>query len=555
MFEAIWFFKAGSFHFIIPFVDYIDMYNISNVITLTGQENNKYLLSNFYYSQFHGIAPYHFFELWLNGFLTSILPFAGTLTLMLFVYPLFYFASYIGLLAVWEHYGNVNIYKMILSFLLLFVGGMYFEFYLKYELLKWCGGDVGNLTHIWGKKSAVLYPFIFVAYLKFVEKKYFIATGAVLCLGLLSIGVMPGIAGGIILFALSNIFHKTFSKIDLKWLFILLFVFVTSFVFIYFLWGNKSEDSLGFINIISEFFKAFNITFIKTLFFRTVFPFLRLAVIFSPFIIFVLYVLFKKNEAVKDSINDLKKLFYIIVLILLTGSLVGALASINLFSGGQFFSYLIPVLIIFIIFIFVLEFSSFSLKHNSLSTYLHVFILLFFIGATSYNIYNNIKLQQHYKNISLGLYGEKYLEDVTNYLNKNNLNPLGVCFMGKEDVSNYPLDAYGITGLTFSGMSVKLTKKFNAVSNLSIFDLKADTSDTFSKQLFKSFEFYNFVKAQKKKNEFLSIQQSQIDFINHFSIDYALIYKNGVLPEALNKKIKLRIDDTVSGQSFLIFNR
>lgn len=553
-YEAVWLLKSGNFNFILPFVDYVDMYNISQIITQTGQENNKFLISNYYFDAFHGISPYHYFELWLNGFLSVLLPVSGMVTLMLFVYPLFYVASYLGILAIWEHYGKVTFFKAALSFIILFTGGMYFEFYNRYELLKWYGGTVGNIAHIWGKKSAVLYPFVMASYLHFINNKNATATVLLLCTGIVSIGVMPGISGGILLFILLNRWHKTYTRADIKFLYLLYLIFIIIFVGIYLLWGNKNEESLGFSKIISDFFSAFDLSFIKTLFFRMVFSELRLLVIFSPFLLLIWHVIFRKKTISQNNSGTLQRILLLLLLILATGSLTGTLASINLFSGGQFFSYLFPILIIYIILTFVAWFSHLKQHEPSGPGYINALIILLFTASALYNISNNIQLQRHYKEVSINLYSESYLSQVTTYLDTHNKNPLGVCFMGNEDLMNYPLNAYGITGLTFSGMSVKLTRQFHAVSNLSIFDLELDTSSSFNNSLFKSFEFYNYVKQQKAQNTFISAEQSKADFVNSQSIDYALVYRHGVLPDALKEKVVTSYTDSISGQCFVVFN-
>ncbi len=554
LYEAIWYFKPGEFNNIIPFVDYVDMYNISQVISQTGQENNKYLISNYYYyAQFHGISPYHFFELWLNGLFSTILPISGALTLMLFVYPLFYFASYIGILAVWEYYGEVNIFKKIISLFLLFVGGMYFEFYNKYELLKWYGGNVGNIAHIWGKKSAILYPFIFSAFICFLNRRYWISIALILALCIVSIGVMPGITGGVFLFLIFNFLHKTFPKDELRKVFLLYLSFIVAFVIIFFVWGNKNEESLGFSNIVLGFFKGFDWAFAKTVFFRILFPVLRLIVIYSPYLIFALIILFIKPPLKSSSRKELKQLLVLLYLILFVGSVAGAVASINIFSGGQFFGYLLPFLLIFILFCFSKEITFFKWQLNRRMLLFQLPFILFFIVSGSYNFSNNIKLQRVYKEYSLNLYSDTYLKNVTTYLNTHSLNPLGVCFMGKEDITKYPLNAYGLTGITFSGMSVKLTDRFHAVSNLSIFDMSLDTSDTFSKSLFKSFEFYNYVKDHQEKYLFTTYEDAKISFINDFNIDYALVYKHGIIPAELEEKISVSYSDSLSGQRLIVF--
>jgi len=549
-YEAIWFLRDGSFNFVIPFVDYVDMYNISQVITLTGQENNKYLLSNFYYPQFKGISPYHFFELWFNGSLSYILKLPGALTLMLFVYPFFYFTAYIGILAFWENYGIINIYKILISFLLLFTGGMFFSFYENYELLKWYGGSVGNIAHIWGKKMSVLYPFIIAAYLCFIKNKYICAIILFLSACIAAIGIMPGIVAGIFLFIVSNKIHKTLSKNDIKLSLIVFFTFFITLLIVFFAFGNKNQDSLGFTTIVADFFKAFNPSNMKVIFDRFVYPVLRLTVIFSPFLIFVLYVFLKYKRGIKEIIV----LLFFIVLTMISGALVGAYASINIFSGIQFFAYTFCMLIIYIMLCFVIEYSKNNIWPLTSKSVLPFAFILFFVFSTSYNIHNNIKLQKHYKNKSEKLYSYTYLEQITNFLNNNNINPLGVCFMGKQDIAEYPLNAYGITGLTFSGMSIKLTNDFHAVSNLSIFDLSFNPTGGFPLQLFKSFEFYNFVEAQKNKLEFTSIKQSQLDFIKQNSIQYVLVYKNAEIPEGLLSRIKLKFTDEKSGQRFVVLN-
>jgi hypothetical protein len=67
--------------------------------------------------------------------------------------------------------------------------------------------------------------------------------------------------------------------------------------------------------------------------------------------------------------------------------------------------------------------------------------------------------------------------------------------------------------------------------------------------------FYVFVENQKAQKRFSSIEQSQVDFIREYKINYLIVTKDVVLPETLQTLIDKVITDKLTGERFILLKR
>jgi hypothetical protein len=71
-------------------------------------------------------------------------------------------------------------------------------------------------------------------------------------------------------------------------------------------------------------------------------------------------------------------------------------------------------------------------------------------------------------------------------------------------------------------------------------DTKYDSTSRFlqaEKVLTENSEFYQFVETQKKKNQFKSIPQSQLDFIKKYHIEWLVTDSETILPDEIKKLV------------------
>jgi len=547
-FQAFFLLKSGHFNFVTPFIDYIWYNDISEILSKTGQEN-KELLTNLYFPEFNGINPYHYFELWINAFFIEITNIPGITCLMLFVYPLLYLLSLIGLLSIWEHFSKVNIYKIIICYLLFFIGGIYFDFFKNYELLKYSGYLHVNIFNVWNKKLAVLYPFIILSYLFFIQNKKDIGLIFLLFICIIALGSLPGIAGGIILILILNYWLKFLSKKEFKYVVISIIVFFFSYLTIFYICGNKNKENVADTAYINILLSSLQFSNLKYIIFKSVFPFIRVILFFSPFIAFIcyVYIIELKNKDVKH----FNILYLLVGIILVTGTITSGIA-FKLYIGGEFFLWVMPLFWVLFNLSFIVYF-----RHLKLNKY-NLPVFLFFISIFGYNLFLDIK--NHYENklTSSAKYSDQYLFTVKKILDNSRINNYGICFIGQNDIDKINGEKSG-NPVSLNNKIICFARifsnKYYGVSNLSILDMSLNKSNLCDNIWLSSYEFYHFVKLQKRNKIFTSIENSQLDFIDINKVDFAFIYPNAIVPQQFTKKIKYQLIDSVSGEKFVVLKK
>ena len=73
------------------------------------------------------------------------------------------------------------------------------------------------------------------------------------------------------------------------------------------------------------------------------------------------------------------------------------------------------------------------------------------------------------------------------------------------------------------------------------------------KNSIESSTFYNYVKNQKDKNTFKTIDQSQLDFIEDNKIEFGIVAKGSSISELLKSKVTKEIKDNVTGDTLIMF--
>lgn len=95
-------------------------------------------------------------------------------------------------------------------------------------------------------------------------------------------------------------------------------------------------------------------------------------------------------------------------------------------------------------------------------------------------------------------------------------------------------------------------KEFNPVC-LSVFDIPMskekllhDTEET----IIRNSVFNRFIQVQKKNHEFVSVEQSQLDFIKKNKVKYAFTYLNSRLPDTIQSLVVTSATDSTNGITF-----
>ena len=92
---------------------------------------------------------------------------------------------------------------------------------------------------------------------------------------------------------------------------------------------------------------------------------------------------------------------------------------------------------------------------------------------------------------------------------------------------------------------------------LSVFEIPRSTDvmlRSAEEEIIQNSVFYRFVQLQKINKQYISTEQSQMDFIKKFKVKYAVTYKNSTLPVFLQPSVKDSIKDESDGLVFYTLN-
>ena len=189
----------------------------------------------------------------------------------------------------------------------------------------------------------------------------------------------------------------------------------------------------------------------------------------------------------------------------------------------------------------VMPFTSISWKHYVLG----MLLLVMFAKQLSYAVKRNI-----YSTIYTKKYSDEYLDQIKTFILTNEAPNLGAAIKGGED---YNSSFSKQTAAYTLGYYLAYMENGSIALNISDFDIpKLELGDEQDRA---SNLFYRFVKDQKAKNKFISIGQSQVEFINKYNLDFIIISKNGLLRPELKNFIADSFSDNISGEQFLLIQK
>jgi hypothetical protein len=146
------------------------------------------------------------------------------------------------------------------------------------------------------------------------------------------------------------------------------------------------------------------------------------------------------------------------------------------------------------------------------------------------------------------VYSEAYLKEISIHI--KNKNPVGSFLLDK---SEYSYMFVKNSDLFCLGQYLNLLGSEYHTISLSVFDIPI--TSPFEEFSVKSTNFYKFVESQKKANNFVSIAQSQIDFVKKYKIDYLIISPKVTLAEHWKPLIDKELIDEKSKEHFIILKR
>lgn len=204
---------------------------IADMLSL-GQENRAGVY-NIMDAGYHGVAPYHYFELWLTNLASRLTAQPAVVSLYLVTYPLLNFISALGILALIERFRAVTWPCILLVVLLLFTSGLYF--FQRNPDAWYTMNFAESPLEFMGEKFASYYPFVLLSALFFLESNMLAGLTTLLFLPIVSISTFPAIVGAVLVFLFILFFRDKGARPDL--LRLCLYVLVVA-AFLYLFYAN-----------------------------------------------------------------------------------------------------------------------------------------------------------------------------------------------------------------------------------------------------------------------------------------------------------------------------
>jgi len=491
------------------------------------------------------MVTYHYFELWLNAFVSKLFHSPSIFSLLLITFPALNCVVYIGLVAIWETYYKVSFLSLSIIFFLFFTDGVYLPFYDNLPL----GPDYRStlqtsLFTVWGKKFSSEYMFVVLFILLYLKDRKIAAFIALSSLIIISVGMTPGVFMGVFAFLLLNRFHRTFSAKD-TWKILLFYTIIPLFFYlIYFVLGTSSKftDYVSDNNFMKTILSDYsNISHYKYLYGMMMYRFIRSFFIYLPYIIFSVVIY-------KTLIKHNKDLTILIILVLLCNfaALLSYGFAIGLTNSGQLFSntFSLSTSLLNIIIMFGLI-KLIQLKYSIKKLLFSVsFIIIFILNGV--NIYNNNKLLRIF-------FAESYSTNYTDNVISETANQPFILYAILLSNKNIK-DMLSGGGFNKPGNTIKLNYGYKGelCLNLDIFFDSTESINSVGKSFNKNSEFYLFTNNQKQLGLFKTYEQSQLDFIDKYHIKYLFADKDAYISELIKKRVHKEIVDSISGEQFYI---
>lgn len=520
---SITFFQYDIFPYQMQHHDFFAYSKYGQGIFESGNEN-YYRESNVLFPKiFNGLNPYHYFEIWLNIFLGNLFNVSYIKSLLLISFPLLQLSCLFGIIELIKSIAHKK-YKFIIllffAFILIFIEPIFFEFYNNHELLKYHEGFCNTSPLSFGRKYAAIFMFtilFFLLYSNKNKKEGFILLSS---LPIISIGLLPGLCLGSVLYFLLNILTKK----NYKYLFYLIYtIFFSSTLLVFYKLNiiEYTQDVISEKNFLSSILRdGGSIILLKKFIFLIIFPSLRTLLFFSIYLV-VLFFLLRKSFRTIDS--ELIKLF---LLIIISGAF-GAGFAFELPDSGQLLYNCIPLLNILVIYLFI--------KSLNISSIHRIVILLPLI--CSYNAINNYfyinEMNSHYHND-----GYKFLNNCLKEIEETNDPLIGYIYNENFSNINPHLELYRSPGIPF---------EFANNNPISICLNNPENIDNsgFAPIYKYMWPFYIF----SLNNNSLQYNELLTKFLKEFNVDYLLI-QGLTIPSQIDQKLILLAHDKNSNFMF-----
>ena len=523
-------------------LDYYHFYtNVGYFIQESGNEN-IHRVKNVLSDDFTLSTPYHYYDLWLNNFFSTVFN-ANYLKIQYFVSrPLMLGTTLLGVLSIAEFYSTVKVKHVFYTISFAFVGPLFLSFLQdKISFFAFINPFFDFLLCITPHKTAYYYSFIIAGLLFLKSRRWVNAQLFFVALPIASITAFPALMS--LSFALPIVL-LIFKFIDKKQLIFLYILIVGASVFFAIPYLTNNASNIKLYSFTDLFFDSIKDSSLSSFLIMSIKSGIHKALYFVPLFLLLwllLVVIFRGR--IKESLVE-NKILIVSLFFVFLGGIVAWNTLNTLHDSYQLLIHPMSVLINSIFF-FAL-FRALNIKKLKIITHLILFL------CVSVNLALALT-RIHADRAESNPFSNDYLEA----LEKISNDKIGLQIVASYRPSIIYSDRYFQGAhIYFFGHQLQLFKNDIGFIGIDDFNIHFEYKDSYkikrTENLIKEFGFYHFVEEQKKKGIYHTVEQYQIDFLREYKIAYLVYYKDVTLPSSVEKLIAKRVIDSKSGEVFCV---
>lgn len=531
--------STGSFPFVLPegtalAPNDIHIYSLRAYYLAQSGWENYFGVYNTFESDFHGVNPYHYLELWLSGGITSIFGGLNILNLSLVTTSLFHYCCLLGILALIEVFDTIKRWHIIAAVLGLFTGGLY----LFYSKIGFPAFNLSMMTYRF--KMVAYYPFVLGAVIAIMQQNKTKGVLFLLALPLATFTALPTVLGTIILLLVYLFWQK--HRMEAWQILIYSLVLLGGFGLFYLL--NPSPDTNSTFAVENQelsnrLLALLSWEKLSMTLGRFVYALSHWLILYWP--VFLLFTFWKMHR------NWLSFLTILCGGILLSGAVAYALLADFAQATQLFYNLAITVSNCLMVLLFVLCY----IERSKLKSLFSGLMLGLFALTLSTQLF--LLAQRHLKPRVEKTYSKEYLQEIQSFVQNDRLSYVGAAIKAKED---YQSDFSKMTAGYILGYYLQYMKDGYTTVSLSDFNIPINPENERNNQKdIQSGIFYQFVEKQKKAKLFSTVEESQLEFLNYYNINFLILSKLANLPPLLEGSVQKSITDPISGERFIILKQ
>ncbi|HEY8937959.1 MAG TPA: hypothetical protein VIM65_22205 [Cyclobacteriaceae bacterium] len=491
----------------------------------------------YYYQNTIKPQPYHYVEAWTTSLLDFFLNQNNVLLLSLVVFPCFLVILFFGYSAILHCItgDKSNWLSKCLCLISIPLTGLAFKFYSDIPFLSSLPVFARNPINY--SKLSVIYLSVISAVLLVFKGAERAALRSLLILPIVFISCAPSVLMGVCLVHLWNLFQHRKVLTFLEEIF---FVGVVCAVMLWVYYpSNHLTNEQNSVVRVGGSLGFFDFQYFKTCINVCGGTTIQLIILYLPILLIAFFA--KVYLRIWNESSSLIKVGFLISIsgLLFWAALHRMPDSIQLFSN---FSICFFNILSFIIIIYAYKHYNSDVKKLLLSFFVGVVILLSIVNTVSEMRTEETPLQVSQQNDFYKKLRAHFTVD----------NPIGVYIRNKDEYTSVFVKNSNFA--TLANFLLLLDDRCHQIS-ISVFDIKLDESSPlfqYESSVVKTSTFHRYVMEQKRAKSFISIEQSQLDFINTLHVQYLVASDRANVPQLILNSVKEEFVEPVTKVRILL---